>query len=61
MIVQAGLTAAGAHEGQFRAPGQLYITHPVAVATIVAELGLDDQTVAAAALLHPHAWWRTPG
>ena len=51
MIVAAGLTAAGAHEGQFRRSGEPYITHPVAVATIVAELGLDDQTVAAA-LLH---------
>src|SRR5271157_294978 len=51
MIVAAGRTAAGAHEGQFRRSGEPYITHPVAVATIVAELGLDGQTVAAA-LLH---------
>ena len=51
MIVEAGRTAAGAHEGQFRRSGEPYITHPVAVATIVAELGLDEQTVAAA-LLH---------
>ena len=51
MIVAAGLTAAGAHEGQFRRSGEPYITHPIAVATIVAELGLDEQTVAAA-LLH---------
>ena len=51
MIVAAGRTAAAAHEGQFRRSGEPYITHPVAVATIVAELGLDEQTVAAA-LLH---------
>src|ERR1700677_4119543 len=50
-IVAAGRTAARAHEGQFRRSGEPYITHPIAVATIVAELGLDAQTVAAA-LLH---------
>ncbi len=50
-IIEAGRVAAGAHEGQFRRSGEPYITHPVAVATIVAELGLDAQTVAAA-LLH---------
>ena len=51
LIVEAGRTALTAHEGQFRRSGEPYITHPVAVATIVAELGLDAQTVAAA-LLH---------
>ncbi len=50
-IVEAGRTALRAHEGQFRRSGEPYITHPVAVADIVAELGLDEQTVAAA-LLH---------
>ena len=45
-IVEAGRVAAGAHEGQFRRSGEPYITHPMAVATIVAELGLDSQTVA---------------
>ena len=49
--MRAGRTALAAHEGQFRRSGEPYITHPVAVATIVAELGLDAQTVAAA-LLH---------
>ena len=29
------------HEGQFRLSGEPYISHPVAVAVIVAELGLD--------------------
>jgi GTP pyrophosphokinase len=51
LIVRAGRTALAAHEGQFRRSGEPYITHPVAVATIVAELGLDAQTVAGA-LLH---------
>ena len=50
-IVAAGKAALSAHDGQFRRSGEPYITHPVAVATIVAELGLDSQTVAAA-LLH---------
>jgi GTP pyrophosphokinase len=50
-IVEAGRAALRAHEGQFRRSGEPYITHPVAVATIVAELGLDEQTVAGA-LLH---------
>ncbi len=51
VIVEAGRMAQRAHEGQFRRSGEPYITHPVAVATIVAELGLDAQTIAAA-LLH---------
>ena len=50
-IIEAGRVAAAAHEGQYRRSGEPYITHPIAVATIVAELGLDSQTVAAA-LLH---------
>src|ERR1700692_4313707 len=50
-IVAAARLALSAHEGQFRRSGEAYITHPIAVATIVAELGLDAQTVAAA-LLH---------
>ena len=40
-----------AHEGQIRMSGEPYITHPLAVARIVAELGLDETTIAAA-LLH---------
>ncbi len=51
LIVEAGRAAFQAHDGQFRRSGEPYITHPVAVATIVAELGLDAQTVAGA-LLH---------
>ena len=40
-----------AHEGQLRKSGEKYITHPVAVAEILAELGLDKATIIAA-LLH---------
>src|ERR1019366_1652902 len=50
-IVAAPRVALSAHDGQFRVSGEPYITHPIAVATIGAELGLDAQTVAAA-LLH---------
>lgn len=40
-----------AHEGQLRKSGEPYITHPVAVAQILAELGIGAKTVIAA-LLH---------
>ncbi|MBE6532675.1 MAG: bifunctional (p)ppGpp synthetase/guanosine-3',5'-bis(diphosphate) 3'-pyrophosphohydrolase [Ruminococcaceae bacterium] len=39
------------HEGQMRQSGEPYISHPVAVARIVAELGLDTDSICAA-LLH---------
>ncbi len=51
LITKAGRAAAKAHRGQVRQSGHPYITHPVAVATIVADLGLDARSVAAA-LLH---------
>ncbi|MGH9091345.1 MAG: RelA/SpoT family protein [Acidimicrobiales bacterium] len=51
LIVRAAQVAAAAHARQFRRSGEPYVTHPVAVAGIVAELGLDAPTVAAA-LLH---------
>jgi GTP diphosphokinase / guanosine-3',5'-bis(diphosphate) 3'-diphosphatase len=50
-IVHAASMAAEAHDGQFRKSGEPYVTHPIAVAGIVAELGLDAPSVAAA-LLH---------
>src|SRR5687768_17578862 len=43
--------AAQAHAGQMRASGEPYVTHPLAVAGILAELGLDPVAVQAA-LLH---------
>lgn len=51
MITQAYELARDAHQGQTRKSGEPYVTHPVAVAKIVAELGLDDVTISAA-LLH---------
>ena len=39
------------HDGQLRKSGDPYITHPLAVATILAELGMDTTTLVAA-LLH---------
>jgi GTP pyrophosphokinase len=50
-IAAAYEAAAEAHAGQARRSGEPYITHPLSVARIVAELGLDDVTIAAA-LLH---------
>ena len=43
--------AAKAHEGQKRRNGEPYIIHPVAVAEIVVEMGLDTDSICAA-LLH---------
>ena len=40
-----------AHGGQLRKDGSAYITHPLAVAEIVADLGLDTDSIIAA-LLH---------
>ncbi len=51
LITRAYAVAAAAHEGQLRRSGDPYIQHPVAVASILADLGLDDVTLAAA-LLH---------
>jgi len=43
--------AVAAHEGQKRATGEPFVTHPIASAQILAELGLDT-TAIQAALLH---------
>ncbi len=51
LVARAYQMAATAHVTQRRKSGEPYITHPLAVATIVAELGLDEITIAAA-LLH---------
>jgi guanosine-3',5'-bis(diphosphate) 3'-pyrophosphohydrolase len=50
VIAEAGTFAEKAHEGQFRKSGEPYITHPLAVAEIVADLQLDVASVAAAIL-----------
>ncbi|WP_310593298.1 bifunctional (p)ppGpp synthetase/guanosine-3',5'-bis(diphosphate) 3'-pyrophosphohydrolase [Corynebacterium sp. HS2168-gen11] len=44
-------TAERLHEGVYRKSGEPYITHPLAVATIAAEIGMDTTTLIAA-LLH---------
>ncbi len=44
-------TAEHYHRGQTRKSGEPYITHPLAVATILAELGMTESTLCAA-LLH---------
>ncbi len=50
-VERAFAVATKAHEGQLRKSGDAYITHPVAVAVILAELGLNPETIIAA-LLH---------
>lgn len=50
-IKKAFLYAEELHRGQFRLSGEPYICHPVEVARIVADLGLDTDSVCAA-LLH---------
>jgi GTP pyrophosphokinase len=50
-IRRAYAFAETAHEGQRRLSGEPFIEHPLAVATILAELGLDTTTLVAA-LLH---------
>ncbi len=51
LITRAYQVAHSAHEGQVRLTGDPYISHPLAVAKIVVDLGLDDISIAAA-LLH---------
>ena len=51
LVRRAYAYAAEAHEGQKRVSGEPYITHPAAVAMLIAELGMDPATIAAT-LLH---------
>jgi len=51
LLRRAFLVANQAHSGQVRKSGEEYITHPVAVSAILAELGLNTTTVVAS-LLH---------
>ncbi|WP_282825394.1 RelA/SpoT family protein [Gulosibacter sediminis] len=51
LVQRAYEVAVRFHEGQFRRSGEPYITHPIAVAEILAGLGISPVTIAAA-LLH---------
>jgi guanosine-3',5'-bis(diphosphate) 3'-pyrophosphohydrolase len=51
LINKAYESARQAHEHQTRSSGESYINHPIAVAKIVADIGLDEISLAAA-LLH---------
>src|ERR1700682_405175 len=51
MVKKASERAASAHTGQRRLSGEEYVTHPLEVAAILADLELDAETIAAA-LLH---------
>lgn len=51
LIGKAYDVAADMHKDQLRKSGEPYLIHPLAVAEILAELGMDDETIAAG-LLH---------
>ncbi|WP_218354431.1 bifunctional GTP diphosphokinase/guanosine-3',5'-bis pyrophosphate 3'-pyrophosphohydrolase [Alteromonas lipotrueiana] len=51
LVQEAFILAHEAHDGQMRSSGDPYITHPVAVAGILADMHLDHETLMAA-LLH---------
>ncbi len=51
IIDEAYRVAAECHKGQTRSTGDPYIVHPIAVAQILADYGLDEATIAAA-LMH---------
>jgi GTP pyrophosphokinase len=51
LIIKAYEVAERAHEGQVRRSGEAFISHPLAVATVLAGLGMDDITLVSA-LLH---------
>src|SRR3978361_1318951 len=51
MVRRAYQFAAAAHDGQTRKSGDPYVTHPLAVAQIIAELKLDVSSICAG-LLH---------
>ena len=50
MIDKAFELAKKAHDGQLRKSGQPYIIHPIAVAKILAQMGMDAESLAAAML-----------
>lgn len=51
LVARAYVVAKSSHEGQYRRSGDPYISHPVAVCRILAEMGMDYQSLMAA-LLH---------
>ena len=51
LVERAFAFSENAHQGQFRKSGEPYITHPLAVASILSQWRLDAQGLAAA-LLH---------
>ncbi|HOA43091.1 MAG TPA: HD domain-containing protein, partial [Bacillota bacterium] len=51
LITRAYLKAEQIHEGQKRKSGDDYVVHPMAVAEILADLGMDENTIVAG-LLH---------
>ena len=51
LIGRAFDTAKSLHDGQLRKSGEPYLIHPIAVAIILAELGMDDETIVGG-LLH---------
>ena len=50
LLRRAWAVGAAAHEGQLRKSGEPYITHPVAVAGVLAEQKVDIETLVAAVL-----------
>lgn len=54
ILIRAYELAKAAHDGQFRRSGEPYITHPLAVTTILADLGMPPASLVAA-LLHDAA------
>ena len=51
MVIKAYNLAAKAHQEQKRISGEPYVTHPVEVASILVDMGMDTNTVVAG-LLH---------
>ncbi|MDR1856958.1 MAG: bifunctional (p)ppGpp synthetase/guanosine-3',5'-bis(diphosphate) 3'-pyrophosphohydrolase [Desulfovibrio sp.] len=51
LVQRAYVFAAAAHKGQTRLSGEAYLSHPLAVANSLAEMGFDEPTIAAG-LLH---------
>lgn len=51
VIIKAYNLASEAHKGQMRLSGEPYVIHPIEVASILVDIGMDTNTIAAA-LLH---------